>query len=137
MVSENGNKNLIFGSGNVLLVDDEHINRRILSEMLKKLGYSVIEAQNGEECIELFMQHYEEIDAIVLDVLMPLKDGIETYKELQDFEYIPKVLLMSGVELEGDLEDCIDNINTFYFQKPVKLHDLSELMATLMGLKYC
>ena len=133
----NGNKELIEGTGNVLLVDDEHINRRILSEMLKKLGYTVLEAQNGVECLALFDAHYKSIDVIILDVLMPLKDGIETYKDLQSYDYIPKVLLMSGIELDEKLDACVDNKHTFYIQKPVKLQNLSTMMATLIGSKYC
>ena len=128
---------LKMGKGNILIADDEHINRRILSEMLSKLGYTVFATQDGEECLDVFMQKYDSIDLVILDVLMPVKNGLETYNELQDFDNRPKVILMSGVDLEGELAEAVDDEFTFYMQKPVKLHELSDLVANVLGLKYC
>ncbi len=60
----------------VLIVDDEFPNRRLLISMLKQEGYEIIEAENGRRAVAIIQE--EPIDVVLLDVMMPVLDGIET-----------------------------------------------------------
>ncbi len=75
----------------VLIVDDEQRILNFLSSKLKALGYEVITASNGIEALEQVQA--QDPDLVVLDVLMPKKDGFETLKELRAFSTVPTIIL--------------------------------------------
>jgi two-component system KDP operon response regulator KdpE len=75
----------------VLVVDDEARILNFLSSKLKASGYEVLTASNGVEALEQVQA--EEPDLVVLDVLMPKKDGFETLKELRAFSSVPTIIL--------------------------------------------
>ncbi|MFH1032643.1 MAG: response regulator transcription factor [Chloroflexota bacterium] len=75
----------------ILLVDDEPRILNFLSAKLKVSGYDVLTANNGIEALE--QAQSQELDLIVLDVLMPQKDGFETLKELRTFSSVPVIIL--------------------------------------------
>ena len=75
----------------VLVVDDEQRILNFLSSKLKASGYEVLTASNGAEALEQVQA--EEPDLVVLDVLMPKKDGFETLKELRTFSPVPTIIL--------------------------------------------
>lgn len=76
----------------ILLIDDEQDILEILSYNLKKEGYEVFSANNGAEGIELAKKI--EPDLILLDVMMPEKDGIETCQELRQIKKLQKTLIV-------------------------------------------
>ena len=67
---------------NILIVDDEEINRIILSNIFDA-EYGIIEAQNGKEGLDAVLRYQERLSAVLLDVIMPEMDGIEMLRELQ------------------------------------------------------
>jgi DNA-binding response OmpR family regulator len=75
----------------VLVVDDESRILNFLSSKLRASGYEVLTASNGVEALEQVQA--EEPDLVVLDVLMPKKDGFETLKELRTFSPVPTIIL--------------------------------------------
>ncbi len=75
----------------VLVVDDEQRILNFLSSKLRASGYEVLTANNGVEALEQMQS--QEPDLVVLDILMPEKDGFETLKELRTFSSIPTIIL--------------------------------------------
>jgi DNA-binding response OmpR family regulator len=75
----------------VLVVDDERRILNFLSSKLKATGYDVFAADNGVEALE--QVQVQEPDLVVLDILMPKKDGFETLKELRTFSSVPVIIL--------------------------------------------
>ena len=71
------------GEGTVLLVDDEESVRAISAKLLQFLGLDVMTARDGREAVEIYGQHYDEIDLVILDLTMPRMDGVEAYRELR------------------------------------------------------
>jgi DNA-binding response OmpR family regulator len=93
----------------VLVVDDEQRILNFLSSKLKASGYEVLTASNGVEALEEVQA--QEPDLVVLDILMPKKDGFETLKELRTFSPVPVIILsakgtnadkIKGLELGAD-----------------------------------
>ena len=78
----------------IMVVDDERQTRMMLRQMLERADYEVMEAENGYEAIQIFRQH--PADLIIMDLIMPRKEGIETIIEMRaEFPYI-KIIAMSG-----------------------------------------
>jgi two-component system, cell cycle sensor histidine kinase and response regulator CckA len=92
------------GRKTILVVDDEDYLRDFLDKLLQYEGYNVILAKNGKEAVEIYKANPDSIDLILMDVTMPLQDGISAHKELTVFDLGVKILLMSGYaqhSLEG------------------------------------
>ena len=79
----------------ILLVDDEERILNFLKTKLKLLSYEVILANNGIEALQQVQE--QGPDLVVLDVIMPKKDGFETLKELRSFSSVPVIMLSAGV----------------------------------------
>lgn len=86
----------------VLVVDDEARIRKLVKDFLVKKDYTVIEASDGEEALEL-MYTDKEIDLVILDVMMPKLDGWQTCREIRKFSKIPIVMLTAKTEEMDEL----------------------------------
>ncbi len=84
----------------ILVVDDESRMRKLVKDFLVKSGYEVLEAENGEKAIDIFMEH-KNISLIVLDVMMPVMDGWEVCKEIRKDSNVPIIMLTA----RGDERD--------------------------------
>lgn len=84
----------------ILVVDDESRMRKLVKDFLVKSGYEVIEAGNGEEAIDVFVEN-KDIALVILDVMMPKMDGWETCKELREMSNVPIIMLTA----KGDERD--------------------------------
>ena len=92
---------LVKGKGTVLLVDDEEMVLEVGEELLTHLGYEVLLAENGQEALELYKKNQNEIDLVLLDMVMPVMGGGETFDRMKEIDTNVKVLLSSGYSLEG------------------------------------
>ena len=82
--------------GTILIVDDQDEVINFSKEMATRLGYSVRTAADGQEAVEVFQGHADEIACVVLDLTMPRMDGIATFKALKQIRPDVKVILSSG-----------------------------------------
>jgi two-component system chemotaxis response regulator CheY len=122
------------GSGvRTLIVDDQPNVRLLLSRILrKKIGCTVSEATNGLEALDLLgRQHF---DLVVLDVLMPLMDGIETLEAIRrtpSLRHLP-VIVLSAVRDEGKVRQLVGHGITAYLAKPLRPLDVAERIQAIM-----
>lgn len=84
------------GTETILLADDEKQLRDMLTEFLTSYGYKVIVAEDGEDALEKFRENHADIHLVVMDVVMPRKDGISCFKEIKALHPDAKVVFMSG-----------------------------------------
>jgi len=101
-----------------LVVDDEPTNRFILKSLLKKNGFEVIEAANGEEAIELFLKNSPDI--IFMDIMMPVMNGYvatEKIKSLSKEKFIP-IIFLTAMTNDESLNKCIDSGGDDFLTKP-------------------
>ncbi|NTW48979.1 MAG: PAS domain S-box protein [Chlorobiales bacterium] len=88
----------VVGSGElILVVDDEASIREVTSELLQMAGYKVIEASNGAEAVALYSKHGHEIKLVILDMMMPVMDGVACAHALRTLTPSVKLIAMSGV----------------------------------------
>ncbi len=79
----------------VLLCDDDLMNRKVASKILKKEGFNVIEATNGQEALDQ-LSHNSCVDLILMDLMMPILDGFETIQQIKSdpaLSHIPVIIV--------------------------------------------
>jgi two-component system, cell cycle sensor histidine kinase and response regulator CckA len=125
---------VVKGSGTILLVDDEQMILDVGGQMLEKLGYQVLTAQNGKEGIDMFKRHQDQIVLVILDMIMPVMGGSETFDKLKSIHPSLNVLLSSGYAVDGQASDILKRGCKGFIQKPFNLETLSrktsEALAT-------
>lgn len=87
----------------ILVVDDESRMRKLVRDFLNKAGYEVIEAQDGEEALELFFTH-KDVALIVLDVMMPKMDGWQVCREVRNYSKVPIIMLTARADERDELQ---------------------------------
>ena len=86
----------------ILIVDDESRMRKLLSDFLTKTGYSVLEAENGKQAMEIFYRE-KDISLMILDVMMPEMDGWEVCREIRKSSDLPIIMLTARAEEKDEL----------------------------------
>ena len=117
----------------VLIIDDSVFQRRVVSAPLRKEGFIIYEAVNGNDGLEKVSKL--KPDLILLDILMPEKDGLEVLKELHDAgNTIPVVMLTSDVQ-DSTKEECLSLGARVFLNKPVKAEELISVITSLLPEK--
>ncbi len=129
---EKPREEFVRGQETVLLVDDEDMIIDVAQRMLDKLGYKVFTARDGKEAIEVFRKHKEEIDAIVLDMIMPKMSGGEAFDRIKEIKPEIKVLLSSGYSINGQASEILSRGCNGFIQKPFNLQNLSKSLRTIL-----
>ncbi len=122
-----------WGSGIVLLVDDEAPVRTMTTRMLTALGFDVLTAADGEEAVALFGTRSAEIRAILLDLTMPRMDGHETCLALRRLRADVPVILCSGYDVRESAEKFSDLAFNGFLQKPYRLEELKSVLRKVLG----
>ena len=120
------------GSGLLLLADDDPAVRSVSKAMLEKLGFECIEAVDGEQAIELFSRNMDRIRAIVLDLTMPKKDGVETFNSIRKISPGVKVLLVSGYNEQEAIQKFSGKGLAGFLQKPYNISGLARALQSML-----
>jgi PAS domain S-box-containing protein len=120
--------------GTVLLIEDEEMVRNMAKTMLTRFGYTVIEAQDGVEAVEIYQQHRNEICCILSDLTMPRMDGWETLTALRKIRADVPVVLASGHSKDVVLAGEHPELPQAFLYKPYSMSALKEALAKAMGL---
>jgi PAS domain S-box-containing protein len=122
--------------GTVLLIEDEEQVRKMARTMLTRLGYTVLEAKDGIEAVEIFQQHKNEIRCVLSDLTMPRMNGWDTLQALRQISPEIPVILSSGYdEAQVMAGDHTERPNAF-LGKPYRLQELKDTIRhTLAGKK--
>ncbi|WP_407648462.1 response regulator transcription factor [Gottfriedia endophytica] len=103
----------------ILLCDDEQRLRRIMVDFLQRESIEVLEAEDGEEALRIYNLHKNEINLILLDVMMPKKDGWEVCKEIRKDSNVPIMMITAKGEEYDELYGFQVGADE-YITKPVK-----------------
>jgi two-component system cell cycle sensor histidine kinase/response regulator CckA len=131
--TEKTKKDELWGSGTVLLVEDEPMVRSVAERALTRHGYTVITADNGEEALEILGKG-DPIDLLISDVVMPGMDGPTMVREARQKWPELKILFMSGYA-EEQLRKSIDIENVNFLPKPFSVTELAEAARRTVGTK--
>ena len=130
---EDGNETDLTGVGTILLVEDEDAVRMFGARALRNKGYTVLEAANGEEALEVINETDKTIDLIVTDVVMPGMDGHTLVQFVRQEMPDMKVILISGFA-ENVIPGGIDeNAGFSFLPKPFSLKDLAAKVKMVLA----
>jgi len=121
--------NIPVGSGTILVIDDEELIRVTASAQLRSMGYRVILATNGFEGVETFTETNDEIDLVILDMIMPIMGGRETFTKLREIDPTIPVIIASGFAKEEDMAALKKEGVNGFLNKPFRRADLAEMVA--------
>lgn len=119
-------------SGTVLVIDDEQLVRNILEGYLNEIGFTVITADNGKEGAEVYRSRAEEILFVVVDMVMPGINGMETLKLIREINSDVKVIFSSGFTRQGVLTGDPGGEELLFLQKPYRMNELITAVKSLM-----
>ena len=118
----------------VLVVDDEELVRTMLREVLERAGYEVIDAPDGKVAARLYRE--KPADLLIVDILMPEKDGLETIIDLCGEFPDVKIIAVSGGGVTGrlDLLPAAEHLGAVRtFKKPFKMRELLAAIEEILG----
>jgi CheY-like chemotaxis protein len=120
---------VVRGHETILLVEDEAGLRRLVAQGLRQMGYSVLEADNGQTAIKLWQEQGQQIDLLFSDMVMPEgMTGLDLAEKFKQAKPNLKIIISSGynVEMAGQGSPNIGGI--VYFQKPYEFEVLSKIV---------
>jgi two-component system, cell cycle sensor histidine kinase and response regulator CckA len=121
------------GRGMLLLVEDEDTVRKVMAEALQSEGFRVLEAPNGLKAFALYLEHREDIDAIITDVRMPQMSGWELASRIKNLDCDARFLFISAYKHSEVCNDSTLEADMAFLQKPFTLLTLVEKVHRLMG----
>jgi two-component system, cell cycle sensor histidine kinase and response regulator CckA len=118
----------------ILIIDDENAIRDAVTDILEIVEVQAICASNGKDGIDLFCQHAEQIQAILLDMRMPIMSGSETYRALRELDSEIPIILSSGYDDAENAAAFHGDENVTFLHKPYSMDTLIDLVQeTLRG----
>jgi CheY-like chemotaxis protein len=119
------------GEGELVLIaeDDERV-RSLTERILRQAGYTTLSASNGEEALQRFEEHADEIAVVVLDMIMPRMDGVEIRETIRSRRPDVPIVFCSGYTSNLLENDLLLDPDTNFLRKP---YAASELLATLQA----
>ncbi|MFV8326455.1 response regulator [Flavobacterium sp. ZS1P14] len=127
-------KEAIFHSKKILLVDDDMRNVFALSKILQERGMHVIKSENGKNALEMLDIH-ADIDLVLMDIMMPEMDGYEAMKRIRSqvkFRNLP-IIALTAKAMKDDKQKCIDAGANDYITKPIDVERLLSLMRVWLS----
>ena len=123
------------GSGTILLVEDDEMVLKMVSNMLEALGYMVIATENPQDALSLCEKAAAPIDLVITDVVMPQMSGKELRDKLMMISPDLKILFMSGYTSNIIAQHGVLEEGTQFIQKPFNIHLLAEKVKQMMAEK--
>eukprot|EP00735_Rhodelphis_limneticus_P010218 TRINITY_DN2937_c0_g1::TRINITY_DN2937_c0_g1_i1::g.3942::m.3942 TRINITY_DN2937_c0_g1::TRINITY_DN2937_c0_g1_i1::g.3942 ORF type:complete len:371 (+),score=46.52,sp/Q9ZTP3/EIN4_ARATH/42.02/4e-21,Response_reg/PF00072.19/5.5e-23 TRINITY_DN2937_c0_g1_i1:251-1363(+) len=119
----------------LLMADDDSLNRTIQGKILtKKLGFSVVQAENGIDVLKILEVSGESFDAILMDLLMPEMDGFEATQHINSrWPNHPPIIAMTSDESQATRDRCLALGMAGFIQKPVNIHDMRTALKKAIG----
>lgn len=124
---------IVHGYGTVLVIDDEHVILNIAEAFLAQSGYTVITAEGAESGIELYRKEHSRISAVLLDLSMPGKSGLEVFTELKKINPDVMVILSSGMLSSEARENAFKMGIKETVNKPYMAAELSMKIKTVLS----
>jgi two-component system, cell cycle sensor histidine kinase and response regulator CckA len=112
------------GTETVLVAEDNNDVRGIVVTILRVAGYTVMEASDGEDAVRRYKDQREKINLLILDVVMPGKNGKEVYEEIHALDPSIPALFMSGYTGDVVLDKGLQDTTVNYISKPLKANEL-------------
>lgn len=122
------------GTGSILVVDDEDAVRMVTGKMLNKLGYRIEFASNGREAVEIFSKTPGRYDCVLLDLTMPVMDGLEASRKIRSIRSDAKIIISSGFTRDAIMKEFADLSISGILHKPYSLDEISHVVRKVLAM---
>jgi PAS domain S-box-containing protein len=123
------------GTETVLLVDDEEAVRELGSRILKRNGYTVLTAADGEEALDLYTRQENGIALVILDLIMPTMGGIDCLKRILQINPRERTLIASGYSGDTSIKECLNLGARGFVSKPFRYKELLKQVRKTLDEK--
>ncbi len=115
----------------ILICDDSLLARRSLKENLASLNItSILEVTDGQSAVDTYKSEHPDI--VFLDIVMPVKDGIQTVKEIMEFDEKACIIMVSSVGTQANLKEALKAGAQDFIQKPATFDQLKSVITTVI-----
>ncbi len=121
------------GDETILIAEDERLVRTFLQDIIKSYGYNVITAENGDDAITKFEENNEQVDLVILDVIMPLKNGKEVFQHIRQKKPSVKAIFLSGYTQDILTSKGIYEEGLQFISKPPDIQELMEKIRSSLN----
>jgi two-component system, cell cycle sensor histidine kinase and response regulator CckA len=118
----------------ILIAEDNDATREAVAESVRGLGYRVLVASTGQQALELFAEHGENIDLLLADIVMPEMGGIDLYQRIRRQWPAVSCMLMSGYPLDRERQRLLEEQSIFWIQKPFSMETLADSLRLVLGV---
>jgi CheY-like chemotaxis protein len=127
------------GGKAILLVEDNKLNQRLMESSLRRFGFHIELASNGLEAFEKYQADPQKYSLIIMDIMMPVMDGLEATRQIRIFEQtknirIPIIALTANT-FNADRERCLSYGMDDYLAKPLNMELLAQSFRSLGIIK--
>jgi CheY-like chemotaxis protein len=131
--AKNEEKATVRGTGTILLAEDEEAVRDFLQDALEFYGFRTIVAVDGEDAIKKYTDHKHEIDMVMLDVVMPKKNGKEVYNAIKQTDPGIKALFISGYTEDILTSKGIYEEGLEFMSKPLEIESVVKKIRSVLS----
>ena len=118
---------------NILVIDDSFVNRQYIKTVLEEKKMQVIEAGDGAEALDILETLTP--DLIILDLLMPIMDGVETLQKIRDKGYKYPILILTADIHDATRQKCLQLGVTGFINKPTNEREILKLIKAVFSTK--
>lgn len=131
-ISAQSNSDLLRGTETILLAEDEDEIRTLIKIVLEDQGYTVIEAKDGGDAIRKFSSFANEVDLMILDVVMPGKNGVHVHSAARTINPGIKVIFISGYVADTVCRQYLAGEQMHFLDKPINPTVLLEKVRSVI-----
>ncbi|MBN1159342.1 MAG: response regulator [Bacteroidales bacterium] len=117
----------------IIIADDEFANRLLISEIVRDLGHELIEVENGEQVVSI-LEQYSDVDLILMDIEMPVMNGMEAARQIRKRFLYPKnqipIVAITGHNQGVFPEDCLHIGFDCFLTKPYSIDKFTQLLES-------
>ena len=120
----------------ILIADDVEMNRDILQDMMEDIGYATFLAENGQQVLDIIHEKGKEVSAMLLDLTMPIMNGIEVMKKLKEenlLQFFPILIITAEQDAKTET-DCFDLGAFDFIRKPFDNHTVERRVKNAIQL---
>ena len=126
-------KHIPHGSGLVLLVDEDSMMRKVTRKLLEKIGYSVIDTDNGFSALNLYAENLQEVACVLLDVTVPQMTNYDIYMSLKGMNPDVNVIVFPDSDHDESIGKLRKEGFSNFIRKPISLEMLAKMMQRLIS----
>ena len=114
----------------ILVAEDDHAIRTLITTKLKQENYTIYTAENGEEALSVMEKH--QVDLLISDIMMPVMDGYSLVKALRETKHTLPILMITAKSQLESLEEAFTLGVDDYMVKPIRLEELALRVRALL-----